>query len=155
MSPIFIGLIAGSVCCFAVHLKFKAGFDDALDVVGVHFVGGLIGSLLIGFFANPEYFDGAFRAGLFYGGGLALLGEQALANAVTIVFSFTVTIAILKVLDLTIGIRVTPEAEATGLDLDQHAETAYHEDDALMSRASDLLSSLGDDDRPDRERVSR
>ena len=59
MGPIFIGLIAGVVCCYAVKLKSKAGYDDALDVVGVHFVGGLVGSLLIGFFANPEFFGGA------------------------------------------------------------------------------------------------
>ncbi|OWY60107.1 ammonia channel protein, partial [cyanobacterium TDX16] len=111
MSPIWIGLAAGAICCFAVQLKFKAGYDDALDVVGVHFVGGLVGSLLIGFFADPEFFDGAFDAGLFYGGGLKLLGEQALANGAAIVFSFIVTFAILKVLDLLMGIRVSEEEE--------------------------------------------
>ena len=100
MSPIYIGLIAGAICCFAVHLKFKAGYDDALDVVGVHFVGGLVGSLLIGFFADPEFFGGTFGEGLFYGGDASLLVEQALAAVVTIVFSFVVTFIILKVLDL-------------------------------------------------------
>ena len=99
MAPIAIGAIAGVVCCYAVQVKFKAGYDDALDVVGVHFVGGLVGSLLIGFFANPDFFGGEFKEGLFYGGGLSLLGEQLLANGVTIVFSFVVTFAILKVLD--------------------------------------------------------
>src|SRR4051794_11410466 len=64
MSPILIGLAAGIICCFAVHLKFRAGYDDALDVVGVHFVGGLVGSLLIGLFADPEFFAGTFKAGL-------------------------------------------------------------------------------------------
>ncbi len=90
-SPLFIGAIAGAVCCYAVKVKFRAGFDDALDVVGVHFVGGLVGSLLIGFFANPNFFDLGFKEGLFYGGGLSLLGEQVLANAVAIVWSFAVT----------------------------------------------------------------
>src|SRR6187455_1290104 len=105
MSPIWIGLAAGVICSFAVHLKFKAGYDDALDVVGVHFVGGLVGSLLIGLFADPEFFAGTFKAGLFYGGDASLLMEQALAAVVTIVFSFVVTFVILKLLDLTIGIR--------------------------------------------------
>src|ERR1700754_85211 len=75
MSPIWIGLAAAAICCFAVQLKFRAGYDDSLDVVGVHLVGGLVGSLLIGFFADPEYFGGSFGAGLFYGGGLALFLE--------------------------------------------------------------------------------
>ena len=89
MSPIYIGLIAGVACCFAVGLKTKAGYDDALDVVGVHFVGGLVGSLLIGFFAEPAYFgtEGVVKAGVFHDGGWSLLGEQALANGVTIVYS--------------------------------------------------------------------
>ncbi len=126
MAPIAIGAIAGVVCCYAVQVKFKGGFDDALDVVGVHFVGGLVGSLLIGFFANPDFFGGEFKEGLFFGGGLSLLGEQLLANAVTIVFSFVVTFAILKALDATIGIRVSDEVESTGLDLAEHGETAYH-----------------------------
>jgi Amt family ammonium transporter len=132
MSPIFIGLAAGVVCCFAVKLKSKAGYDDALDVVGVHFVGGLVGSLLIGLFANPEFFgltdDGSlkFAEGIFYGGGVSLLLEQALANVAAIVWSFVITLAIMIVLKKTIGVRVDPEAEAQGLDLALHAETAYH-----------------------------
>jgi len=134
MSPIFIGLIAGAICCFAVQLKFKAGYDDALDVVGIHFVGGLVGSLLIGFFADPEFFDGTFGEGLFYGGGTELLVEQIIANVSAIVFSFIVTFAIFKVLDLTIGVRVSEEAEDTGLDADQHAETAYAGSGASMDR---------------------
>ena len=134
MSPIWIGLIAGVVCSFAVSLKFKAGYDDALDVVGVHFVGGLVGSLLIGFFADPAYFGLEFKEGLFYGGGLGLLGEQALANGVVIVFSFVVTYLIFKVLAATIGIRVDEKTELTGLDLEEHSETAYHADSMTMGR---------------------
>jgi ammonia channel protein AmtB len=100
--------------------------DDALDVVGVHFVGGLVGSVLIGLFANPEFFGGAFEEGIFYGGDVSLLLEQALANGAAIVWSFVITLVIMIVLKKTIGVRVDPEAEAQGLDLALHAETAYH-----------------------------
>ena len=144
MAPIFIGAIAGVACCFAVNLKFKARYDDSLDVVGVHFVGGLVGSLLIGLFSNPEFFGtvGTVKPGLFYGGGTDLLLEQLLANVVTIIYSFTVTTLIFLELKHTIGIRVSDEAEDVGLDLDQHSETAYHESSQLMSRVSDLAGSL-------------
>ena len=132
MSPIAIGAVAGVVCCYAVKLKSRAGYDDALDVVGVHLVGGLVGSLLIGFFANPAFFgltdDGSlkFGEGIFYGGGASLLLEQAIANGAAIVWSFGLTLVIMLVLKVTIGVRVTPEEETTGLDLALHAETAYH-----------------------------
>jgi Amt family ammonium transporter len=125
-SPIWIGLVAGVACCYAVRLKTKFGFDDSLDVVGVHFMGGLVGSLLIGFFADPEFFGLEFMPGIFHGGSIELLGEQALANGVAIVWSFVMTYAIMQVLKRTIGIRVDAEAEATGLDLALHGETAYH-----------------------------
>jgi Amt family ammonium transporter len=126
MGPVWIGLIAGAVCCYAVKLKTRFGFDDALDVVGVHFVGGLVGSLLIGFFANPTFFDATFREGILYGGSVRLLAEQALANGAAIVWSFALTFVIMKVLARTIGVRVDPEVESTGLDLALHSETAYH-----------------------------
>ena len=126
MAPIWIGLIAGVVCCFAVGLKAKAGYDDALDVVGVHLVGGLVGSLLIGFFSQPDFFDNGVEAGLFHGGGADLLIEQALANGVTMIYSFIVTFAIMLALKATIGVRVSDDVEASGLDLAEHAETAYH-----------------------------
>jgi Amt family ammonium transporter len=132
MAPIWIGLVAGIVCCFAVGLKTKAGYDDALDVVGVHFVGGLVGSLLLGLFAQPDFFPAdtstisGFKAGVFHDGGWSLFGEQALANGVTIVYSFVVTALIMLALKATIGVRVSPDVEASGLDLAEHAETAYH-----------------------------
>jgi len=127
-APLWIGLIAGVVCSFAVKIKFKAGFDDALDVVGVHFVGGLVGSLLTGLFANPAFFPDTapFEEGLFYGGGLHLFGEQLLANGAAIVWSFAITTVIMLVLKATIGVRVSQEEEVMGLDLVEHAETAYH-----------------------------
>ncbi len=124
--PIAIGAIAGVVCCYAVRLKAKFGYDDALDVVGVHFVGGLVGSLLIGFFANPSFFGGSFMEGVFYGGSLQLFGEQALANGVAIAWSFPVTFLIMTVLKKTIGVRVSEETESMGLDYAEHSETAYH-----------------------------
>ncbi len=133
MSPIYIGLIAGVVCCYAVNLKTKAGYDDALDVVGVHFVGGLVGSLLIGFFSEPEFFGGEFKAGIFHDGGAGLLGEQALANGVTIVYCFVVTTIIMLALKATIGVRVSDETESSGLDLAEHAETAYHSGSSISS----------------------
>lgn len=125
-APILIGLIAGAICCYAVRLKNKFGYDDALDVVGVHFVGGLVGSLLIGFFANPSFFEGSFDEGIFYGGGAGLLVEQAIANGAAIVWSFVLTFVIMMALEKTIGVRVSPETESTGLDLAEHGETAYH-----------------------------
>ena len=146
-------LIAGVVCCFAVGLKTKAGYDDALDVVGVHFVGGLVGSLLIGFFADPEFFGGDVTwPALFYGGGLQLFGEQALANGVTIVCSFIVTTIIVLVLKATIGIRVSDEDEETGLDLAEHAETAYHHRQ-LDDGATHPIGGLGEAHHRNRQAV--
>ena len=135
MSPIWIGLAAGVICAYAVGLKAKAGYDDALDVVGVHFVGGLVGSLAIGLFSQPEFFGTDVMAGLFHGGGLDLLLEQALANGVTIVYSFVVTGAIMLALKATIGVRVAPDTEAVGLDVAEHGETAYNTADTSMERA--------------------
>jgi ammonium transporter, Amt family len=135
MPSIVIGAAAGVICAFAVRLKFKAGFDDALDVVGVHFVGGLVGSLLIGLFADPAYFGGDFMEGLLVGGGLELLFEQAFANAVAIVYSGVVTALILFALKATIGIRVSEDVEASGLDVAEHAESAYNTVEMSMGRS--------------------
>jgi Amt family ammonium transporter len=126
VGPLAIGALAGLVCCYAVRLKNKYLYDDALDVVGVHFVGGLVGSLTIGFFADPGFFGGTFDKGIFYGGGAGLLGEQALANFAAIVWSFCITYLIMRGLKATIGVRVSAQTEADGLDFAQHAETAYH-----------------------------
>lgn len=133
MAPIWIGMLAGGVCCFAVGLKTKAGYDDALDVVGVHFVGGLVGSLAIGLFSEPDFFGTDVMAGMFHGGGAKLLGEQALANGVTIIYSFGVTLLIMLALKATIGVRVSEDAEHSGLDLAEHAETAYSTGSASLS----------------------
>src|SRR5574341_290175 len=128
MAPIYIGLIAGALCYLAVSLKFRFGYDDSLDVVGVHLVGGVVGSLLLGFFADSTIneFVGD-NEGVFLGGGTDLLLDQIVAVVSTIVFSFVVTFVIAFVLDKVIpgGIRVSEEDEETGLDQTQHAETGY------------------------------
>jgi Amt family ammonium transporter len=124
MPSIIIGFVTGFVCFKAISLKERFGYDDALDVVGVHLVGGLMGSVLLGFFADTAI-NPAGRDGLFIGGGAGLLGEQALAAGVTLVFSFVVSFVIAKAIDLTIGLRVDPDVEDEGLDLALHAETAY------------------------------
>ena len=123
VGSIILGLVAGGICAFAVSLKYKLGFDDSLDVVGVHLVGGLVGSLAIGFLgtaAAPSAVDG-----LFYGGGASQLGKQALANLVVALYSFTVAFLLGKVIDKTIGFRVKEDDEVAGVDQVEHAETAY------------------------------
>lgn len=136
MSAIAVGLIAGVICSYAISLKVKLGFDDALDVVGVHLVGGLTGSILIGLFADPAFVGHVGKLqGWFFGGNAELLVEQIIANGVTILYSFVATFAIGKVLDLTIGLRVTPDVESEGLDIVEHAETAYNYSERAMGRA--------------------
>ncbi len=129
LAPVWIGLIAGVVCYLAISLKYRFSYDDSLDVVGVHFVGGLIGTLLLGFFVdgsvNPAVLDAAGE-GLLLGGETDLLIEQVIAAAVAIVWSFCLTFAIFKGIDLVIGVRVSEDDEAVGLDQSQHAETAYN-----------------------------
>ena len=123
LAPLAIGGIAGAVCFLAIQLKFRFGYDDSLDVVGVHLVGGIVGSILLGFFAdttvNSFGFDGVFF------GSSDLLIDQLKAVGLTIVYSGVVSFLIAKAIDLTIGLRVTEDDEVTGLDLTQHAETAY------------------------------
>jgi Amt family ammonium transporter len=125
LSPIIIGFVAGAVCFMAIQLKFRFGYDDALDVIGVHLVGGIVGSLMVGLFAdlsvNPDF--GA--DGLLFGGGLELLGYQAVAVGATIVWSGGISFILAKVISATIGLRCDDDEETTGLDLSQHAETAY------------------------------
>ncbi|UFS94807.1 ammonium transporter [Nocardia huaxiensis] len=125
LGALIVGLVAGVVCSFAVGLKFKGGYDDSLDVVGVHFVGGVVGTLLIGLLANAVMTNGA--EGLLYGGGLAQLGKQAVGVLVVALFAFGVTFALGKVIDKTIGFRVSREDEVGGIDFALHAETAYAE----------------------------
>jgi Amt family ammonium transporter len=122
MGAMAIGVVAGAVCALAVGLKYKLGYDDSLDVVGVHLVGGLVGTILIGFLASS---DVNVVDGLLYGGGADQLGKQLVAAGATLVFSFGMTAIIVWVLEKTIGFRVHEDHEASGVDLALHAETAY------------------------------
>lgn len=128
MNAIYIGAIVGAVCMFAVSWKMKLRYDDSLDVVGVHLVGGLVGTLLLGLFAenviNP---DSGIPDGVFYGGGWGLFGDQVLAAASVMAYSFVVTAVILLVMKKVMrgGIRVDAEEEESGLDLNEHSETGY------------------------------
>ena len=117
VGSIVIGMLAGAICSLAVGLKWRLGFDDSLDVVGVHLVGGAFGALSLGFLAQGE--------GLFYGGDISLLGKQALAVGAVGGYSFVLAYAIGKALDLTVGFRIPAEDEVEGVDLFAHAETGY------------------------------
>jgi Amt family ammonium transporter len=125
MAPIYIGLITGAVCYLALNIKKIFKFDDSLDVIAVHLVGGLLGSLLLGFFADAAINPAVTHEGVFLGGGVALLGDQALASVVTLGYSFIVSVILAMVIHRTIGLRVTEAQEEEGLDLSQHRETAY------------------------------
>jgi Amt family ammonium transporter len=126
MAPIAIGAIAGAVCFLAIQLKYRFRFDDSLDVIAVHLVGGMMGSVLLGLFADDAV-NPAGTDGVFLGGGWGLFGEQVLAVAVVLVFSFVVSALIGLALKAVLpgGIRVSEEDEDAGLDITQHAETGY------------------------------
>jgi Amt family ammonium transporter len=124
ISALIIGLAAGILCYAGVVGKNRFGYDDSLDVVGVHGVGGTWGALATGLFASKAIND-AGNNGLFFGNP-GLLGVQALAVLVTWVYAFVVTLILLKVLDWTLGLRVSEEEEEMGLDLSQHSETGYN-----------------------------
>ncbi|MEU8247642.1 ammonium transporter [Nonomuraea sp. NPDC048916] len=119
-----IGLVAGAACSYAVGLKYKLGYDDSLDVVGVHLVGGVIGAVALGFVAAYPATD-AQSEGLFYGGGFGQLGLQVLGPVAVGGYSFVVTWIIGTVIDKVMGFRITAEDEQTGIDITTHAETGY------------------------------
>jgi ammonium transporter, Amt family len=114
---LLLGLIAGAVCALAVELKFKWGFDDSLDVVGIHMIGGLIGTLYLGFFATGT--------GLFVGGDIMQLVLQAIAAGAVLVYSFVVALVIGFAISKTIGFRVKNEDEVAGIDTVVHGEEGY------------------------------
>ena len=123
-AAVVIGFIAGILCSLAVSLKYKFGFDDSLDVVGVHLVGGIWGSLSIGLFGASAV-NSIGLDGIFYGGGTELMVKQLLGVGVVAAYSFIATLIIGFAIEKTIGFRVTREVEIEGIDLKEHAESAY------------------------------
>lgn len=124
MAAILIGFLAGIVCYMAVNFKNKIGFDDSLDVIGIHGVGGVIGTLCLGIFGakaiNPAGSDGLLA------GNAAFLGTQFFGVVVVGTYAFIMSCIILKIIDIVLGLRVSQEDEVTGLDLSAHSETAYN-----------------------------
>ena len=123
MWSIVLGLLAGAACALAVGLKYRLGIDDSLDVVGVHLVGGMVGTLFIGLAADPG--SPAAGTGLFYGGGFELLGLQAIGALAVAVYSFVLAFVIGWTINKTMGFRIKSEHEAAGIDVSVHAESAY------------------------------
>ncbi len=123
VGALVIGAVAGALCALAVGLKYKLGYDDSLDVVGVHLVGGIVGTLLVGLVAAPE--TGAGVAGLFYGGGVDQLWRQAVGAGAVLLYSAIGTAILALIVKYTVGLRLNEEDESSGADESEHAETAY------------------------------
>ncbi|HEV7726680.1 MAG TPA: ammonium transporter [Modestobacter sp.] len=123
LGAIVVGLVAGVLCALAVGLKYKLGYDDSLDVVGVHLVGGLWGTISVGFLASAAASAGV--DGLFYGGGVNQLWRQVVGALAVLVYSFVLTYVIGFLIQKTMGFRITEEDEVSGIDSVVHAETAY------------------------------
>lgn len=121
VAAVALGFIAGIASGWAVGLKYRLGYDDSLDVVGVHLVSGIIGTLALGFIATPA----TGHAGLFYGGGFGLLMTQTVATLIAMIFCSVMTLIIVIPIHRTMGFRVSEKQEVQGIDLAQHAETAY------------------------------
>jgi ammonium transporter, Amt family len=134
-----IGAIAGAVCAWAVGLKFKFGLDDSLDVVGVHLVGGIIGTVLIGVFSTSDGAGGI--DGLLYGGGADSLVDQVLGVLVAVAYSGVLTAVIAAAIKYTLGLRIDEDDEVGGIDLSEHGESAYDlHSGSISSGASGVLA---------------
>jgi Amt family ammonium transporter len=123
-AAVLLGVLAGAICSMAVGLKYKLNYDDSLDVVGVHLVGGIVGCLFIGFFGTSAV-NSLGLNGFFYGGGFELLGKQALGVGLVGSYSFIVTLILGFLLEKSLGFRVSRDTELEGIDLVEHAESAY------------------------------
>ncbi|MBD3913271.1 ammonium transporter [Nocardioides hwasunensis] len=134
-----IGAIAGAVCAWAVGLKFKLGYDDSLDVVGVHLVGGIIGTVLIGVFSTADGAGGV--DGLIYGGGFGSLADQSLGVVVAVLYSGILTTVIALAIKYTIGLRLDEEAEVDGIDFAAHGESAYDLHAGTSGGSSSVLAA--------------
>ncbi len=144
VGSIAMGLVAGIVCALAVGLKYRFGYDDSLDVVGVHLVGGLVGTFGIGLIATAAAPTGV--DGLFYGGGVDQLGRQLLGGGVVLVYAFVLSGIIGFIIQKTMGFRIDEEHEVTGIDQVLHAETAYdlHATSGARTEPGGLLTHGGD-----------
>ncbi|SOJ54359.1 Ammonia channel [Mycobacterium simulans] len=155
LGALAVGVSAGVLCALAVGLKFKFGFDDSLDVVGVHLVGGLVGTLLVGLLAAPESVAingvAGVSKGLFYGGGWAQLERQAIGAFSVLIYSGVVTLILALILKYTIGLRLGAEQESAGIDESEHAESGY--DFAVASGSVLPRASLSDSTNGLTERV--
>jgi Amt family ammonium transporter len=123
IGAVILGAIAGALCALAVGLKYKLGYDDSLDVVGVHLVGGLWGTIAIGFLADPDAPAGV--ESLFFGGSADQLWRQVVGAVAVLAFSFVLTLVIGIAIQKTMGFRLTEEDEVTGIDNVVHAESGY------------------------------
>ena len=124
VGAIVVGALSGALCAYAISWKFRFKYDDALDVVGIHLVGGIVGCLALGFIASAAV-PGGGDAGLLYGGGFGLLAAQAISVLGVMLYTFVLTWIIAKVIDVVIGFRIPEEVETNGLDHELHSESAY------------------------------
>jgi Amt family ammonium transporter len=151
LGAIAVGVIAGVACAYAVGIKYKLGYDDSLDVVGVHFVGGMVGTLLIGLFADPDSPAGV--AGLFYGGGFDQLWRQAVGAIVVTVYAFVVSYLIALLIKKTIGWRISSSDELSGIDLAEHSEAGYDLSPVYYTNKVHRTLVLTKDDLPETEKT--
>jgi Amt family ammonium transporter len=142
VGALVMGATAGAICALAVGLKYKFGYDDSLDVVGVHMVGGIVGVAGIGLLASDLAPAGV--NGLLYGGSIDQLGKQLLSGGVVLVYAFVVSGIIALIVDRLMGFRVQEEHEVSGIDLNIHAETAYDLHATAGTRSSGFLGGTKD-----------
>ncbi|MEA5052703.1 MAG: ammonia channel protein, partial [Propionicimonas sp.] len=151
LGSLVLGVVVGVACAYAVGLKYKFNYDDSLDVVGVHLVGGLVGTLLIGLLADPAIPDNA--AGLFYGGGFTQLGLQAIGAFSAMAYSLVVTLIIALILKAAMGWRVSAADELGGIDLAEHSEVGYDLSPVYYSSKVQRTLVLSADDVPTNEKT--
>ncbi len=156
VGALILGVLAGAACAYAVGLKYRFGYDDSLDVVGVHLVGGVVGTLLIGFLADPATSGDAANpgvAGLFYGGGLEQFWKQLIGVGGMIAFSLVMTYIIALIIKATLGWRVSAQEELGGIDLAEHSEVGYDLSPVYYSSKVQRTLVLTKDDLPETEKT--
>ncbi|ROO83387.1 ammonium transporter [Actinocorallia herbida] len=143
-AAVLLGVLAGAACAYAVGLKYKFGYDDSLDVVGVHLVGGVIGAVALGFLARYPFLDGQEQGVLYGEHGWRQLGLQVLGPVVVGLYSFVVSYILGKVIDMTMGFRISEEDEVNGIDIAAHAESAYDLAPSHSGTASSISAPVSD-----------